>query len=177
MDNKEWLVFDCVHKKPGQTKEDIVRAMKGSYSRVPVLNALSTLEEYEMIVVRPVNSQKHRVFPNDKSLLMSVIQDINYFKEKFCDLLDTIDHKGKMSTLVLKKGTELPRGHSLLSECLIIYNQFLRVFLFQAMVKWSKEEALDKQIINRLYNTIFPAILEIQLKFQGTVTLLNTCWR
>lgn len=164
LNEKEWEVFEYTKENPGKTREGIVRGMKGHYSRIPILKALKILEEYEMITVKKKNRQFHTIVANDNNLFLNVSNDINDFKEKFLILLNRIKSKAIRSTLVIRKGARLSEGYSLLSELFIIYHQLLRVFLFQAMTKWSKQEILDKQTLTRLYNTIFPILLAIQLK-------------
>ena len=169
LNEKEWQVLEYVKANPDQNKAQIADGMSNHYSRIPILNALRTLEDYGMITVKKENRQFHRVVANDNNLLLRVSNDINDFKEMFFVLLNKIKYKPIKSFLVIRKRAKLPEGHSLLSELYIIYHQFIRVFLFQAMTKWSKQEVLDKRTLARLYDTIFPIILSIQLKLSEVV--------
>src|SRR5436305_14265864 len=92
LSEKEKMVIDCVRKNPGITKEGVVDALEGKYSRGPVFKAINSLEKYDMIVVRKeaTNRQTHHLYINEESLLISTVERLGSVKNNFFDLIDNV---------------------------------------------------------------------------------------
>ena len=94
LDENEKLVFKCIEKKEGQSKQEVVDSLTNtpppnSLSRTPVLNAIKSLESRGMIRVKPdpLNSQKHLLYINKENLIIQVENDIHNFKRSYLKLI------------------------------------------------------------------------------------------
>lgn len=51
LSDKEKLVFEYIRKNPGTVQENVVKNIR-NYSRVPVLNAIRDLKNYDLIFIK-----------------------------------------------------------------------------------------------------------------------------
>jgi hypothetical protein len=52
---KEKMVIDFITKNPGVTKQKVVDALDGKFSRVIVFNTIRELENFDIIMIKKIN--------------------------------------------------------------------------------------------------------------------------
>jgi hypothetical protein len=89
---REKCISEYIKNNPGSTKQNVVNNFEGilSYSRGPIFNTIFQLEEEKIIIVRHDEHNRHvtRLFINNENILVSLIKDLNSFKQSFFNLID-----------------------------------------------------------------------------------------
>ncbi|MFZ0510928.1 MAG: hypothetical protein WAM14_04910 [Candidatus Nitrosopolaris sp.] len=88
---KEKRIREYIKNNPGTSKQGVVEDnFKGIYSRGPILTTINQLEKEGLILVREDehNSQVHHLFINNENLLVSLIEELDSFKQRFFNLTD-----------------------------------------------------------------------------------------
>jgi hypothetical protein len=87
---REKSIYEYIRNNPGSTKQDVVSNFEGIYSRSPIFNTIDQLEKEEIVIVRHDEHNRHvyRLFINNKNILVSLIKDLNSFKQSFFNLID-----------------------------------------------------------------------------------------
>jgi hypothetical protein len=87
---KEKSTYEYIKNNPGTTKQGVVNNFEGIYSRIPILNTIKQLEKAEIVEVRKDehNSQVHHLFINNENILVSLIRELDSFKQPFFNLVD-----------------------------------------------------------------------------------------
>jgi hypothetical protein len=164
LSEKERLVIDSVKKNPGISKEGVVGALKGKYSRGPVFKAINSLVKYGMIVVREDanNSQIHHLHINDESLLVSTIEQLEKAKNSFFDLI---------SKVKIKQSQEWKdsRDYNYLTPIFMMYSHLIVTHTLFSIFIWPKRIG-DKEIMQRLYAIGLARIHEIQIKLSEIIS-------
>jgi DNA-binding MarR family transcriptional regulator len=158
LSEKEKLVIDCVRKNPGITKEGVVDALEGKYSRGPVFKAINSLEKYGMIVVRKnaTNRQIHHLYINEESLLISTAERLGSIKNNFFDLIN------KVKTKQLQEWKD-SQDYNYLTPILMMYSHLIITHILSSIFIWPKKTG-DREIMQRLYAIGLARIQEIQIK-------------
>jgi DNA-binding MarR family transcriptional regulator len=175
--NREKEILDYIRMSPGTTKQSTVdhfgQEGLGKYSRVTIFKTISDLEKYGLIVVRPNqnNRQMHHLYVNNESILYSLIQDFETFKNAFFVLLE----KAKVKYIEYEKGATNPKYHyraqekymasqyDLSKQLLHIYRYFIDVNSIRVLFNWPAQTE-DPQISEKVISIFFKRIREIQLK-------------
>lgn len=151
LNRKERSILDYIQKHPGVSKQALVDGLDGQYSRASIFGAIPLLERNQLIVVRKdrPNSQVHKLFIRDDSLLLSLIQDLDTFKKDYFQLLKT-----------LQKNADYEHG---ISFILKIYRHVIEMYLLSALQKWP-HQAEDPVLLKRLYTTLFSRLSKMHLE-------------
>jgi hypothetical protein len=171
---REEVILEYIKKNPGKIKEQVVNyfTTKGKYSRIPILDSIENLAKLSMIVIKKEHRQKHSLYLNDQSLLISELQSLEEFKEVFLHLLR--EAKRKYDLLDKKKQNTTSEDNPSLwseTESLKIHIIILVHDMFQYMVdtyglvalfRWPAMTS-DNVLISRLYASVFAKLREILL--------------
>jgi hypothetical protein len=177
LDENEKLVFKCIEKREGQAKQEVVDSLTNapppnSLSRIPVLNAIISLESREMIRIKPdpLNSQKHLLYVNKENLIIQIENDINNFKRSYLKLIKRANEeyrrKQDLTEDQLKKSKrpdlDIAEFYSVgVTDGLTkIFKQLIINYALNAIFKW-REEIKDLESLNRLYLVVFQNLNEI----------------
>ena len=153
LSRKERAILDYIQNHPGVSKQGLVDGLDGQYSRVPIYDAITFLDRNQMIVIRKDkhNSQVHRLFINDDSLLLALIHDLDSFEKNYLQLLRKVqknEPKGSMMTIYAP---------------FTIYQHLLGMYLIHSLQTWPRQTD-DPLMLKRLYTTLFSRLSKIHLE-------------
>ena len=109
LNEKEKLILNYIEKNEGTTQEGLIKNL-GKYTRVPISKNIHTLAKEGLILIRndEHNSQTHRLFINKENALVTLIQDLDFFKQAYFKLIDKT--KGKYIELNHSAGVVIKQG-------------------------------------------------------------------
>jgi hypothetical protein len=89
---RERTITDFVAKKPGVTKQKVVDALDGKYSRVVIFDTIKDLEKYDIIRIQKnkPNSRIHKLYVNKNSQILIEMDRLSQFEKAMTDLLEKI---------------------------------------------------------------------------------------
>jgi hypothetical protein len=92
---KEEAVIDFVTKHNGATKQTVVDALDGKYSRMIVFDTIKELEKYEIITIKKnkPNSQVHNLYINETNRLLIENDNLLEFEIAITDLFNKINEE------------------------------------------------------------------------------------
>lgn len=92
---KETAVINFVTKNPGVTKQGVVDALDGKYSRMIVFDTIKELEKYEIITIKKdkPNSQIHNLYINESNRLLIENDNLLEFEAAIADLFKKINEE------------------------------------------------------------------------------------
>jgi predicted transcriptional regulator len=182
MSQRDWKILEYIKNNQGCSKQDIVRGMKGDPSRLTVLNCLERLEENKMIVLRKdkPNSQIYHLYINKEDTIVSIIQDLIDFVAAFLKLLQRVKEILKELEVKANNSQTAPgfrvtlrsAEEELLSSIIFIYKNLVDVYIPSALLKWPKITD-DNESLDRLNNTFFAKLKEIQFKIGEVIATSN----
>jgi len=152
LSRRERTILDYIRKHPGVSKQGLVDGLDGQYSRVPIYNSIRLLERNQMIVIMrdKSNSQVHKLFVKDDSLLLTLIRDLDNFEENYLLLLRKVQKSGSNeSTMLIASFT--------------IYQHLLGMYLIHTLQTWPRQTD-DPIMLKRLYTTLFSRLSKIHLE-------------
>jgi hypothetical protein len=181
---RERVILEYIKKNPGKIKDQVIKyfTTKGKYSRKPILDSIENLAKLGMIVIRKEHRQKHSLYLNDQSLLISELHSLEEFKEFFLRLLR--EAKRKYDLLDKKKQSRKSEDNSSLwseTESIKIHIIILVHDMFQYMVdtyglvalfRWPAMTS-DNVILTRLYASVFAKLREILLSSFEFIPSIN----
>jgi biotin operon repressor len=155
LDNQEKAVINFIKKNPGTSKQQIVDSV--DYSRNTIYKAIGRLRSYGMIIeeLDKKSNRKLELYSNNKSLFLSVIDDLERFKKSYLNLI-------KAAVERQKKIDDPNESYSwdVTSNLLFILKQLIAGYSIQAVFEWPKI-IQDSEGLNRLYLTVFQSINEM----------------
>jgi DNA-binding MarR family transcriptional regulator len=173
---KEKLVFEYVKDHPGTTQENVVENVK-QYSRVTILKTIADLENEGFIEISKDEHKpkKYHLYVNRKNVLVSLIEDLDHFKESFFNLID--ETKGTLKTLndnisVSKRIQE----YNLIEALLMPYKCLINTCIMSDLVLRPKEP-LDINILYKKFAIILTEIPEIQIKLYESISTPSRFYR
>jgi hypothetical protein len=167
---REKAILKHIKKNPGKIKEQIVEQFKGKYSRAPVLDSIESLAQLEIILVKKEHRQKHFVYPNEESLLISEFRDLEQFKESFLRVLKKA--RREYDNLYTKKQRTKIEDDPSLALKLDDYKSYIVILVYYllrhmintygviALFRWPSMTK-NTEILNRLYIGVFARLSEI----------------
>jgi hypothetical protein len=159
LSNTDMLVFQCIKKHPGISKEKVVTKVKNR-SRVPILRTIKSLADDGLIFDKEDenNKKRHHLFINTGNELAKLITKLDSFKESYFSLLD------KTQSLEDKLVSNMSfYDKSKLIEALIL--PFKTVMsLTQYDIFGHREKTHNKDLIQKKTNTAFAMMQDIHLK-------------
>lgn len=92
---REKTVINFVSNNPGVTKQQVVNALDGVYSRVIIFDTIKDLERYGMIVVQKnkPNTRIHNLYINKSSPILIEINRLSQFEISMMNMLQEIKKK------------------------------------------------------------------------------------
>jgi hypothetical protein len=86
---REKRIYEYIKNNPGSTKQNVVNKFEGIYSRSPIFKTVKLLKKEEIIIVGHDEHNRHvtRLFINNENILVSLIKDLNSFKQLFFNLI------------------------------------------------------------------------------------------
>lgn len=167
---KDRLVFEYVKKNPGTIQEDVVKNVH-EYSRVTVLNIISTLEKEGIINIEidERNSKKYHLFINNQNVLVSLTQDLDYFQESFFNLV-------KETEIVLKSFSHTKshrrKGWKLLDALIMPYKVLLNTCFFSDSI-YANRVTIDIHTLHKKFSIIFAKLSAIQIKLYESISTIS----
>jgi hypothetical protein len=170
---REKAILEYIKRNPGKIKEQVVDYfvdVRKQYSRAPILDSIESLAKLEIILVKKEHRQKHFVYPNEESLLISEFRDLEQFKESFLRVLKKA--RREYDNLYAKKQrTKIDDDPSLVLK-LDNYKSYIVILVYYllrhmintygviALFRWPSMTK-NKEILNRLYIGVFARLSEI----------------
>jgi predicted transcriptional regulator len=92
LSERDKVILDFIHKHPGLSKQKLVEALDGIYSRGPIFKSLKNLEKYGMITIHKdkPNSPIHYLYPNEKNIILNELSKLEEFENAFIQLLNRV---------------------------------------------------------------------------------------
>ncbi len=92
---KEKMVIDFITKNPGVTKQKVVDALDGKFSRVIVFNTIKELENFDIIMIKKnkPNSQIHRLYINKHNQILVELDKLSNFEVLIIFLFEKIKNE------------------------------------------------------------------------------------
>jgi hypothetical protein len=171
---KRRIIIEYITNNPGCNKQKVVKSLEPRLSRVPILNIIQELDEDGIVyqVTEKENSREHKLHVNAGNILVSVENELKEFEEAFFSLLGKV--KEKFDELYLDVKAQQPTDPSkrdlskmhpilnLISESFHIFYDVVDVYMIRSLMVWPKT-IQDKDILKKLYFTIFTKIADMQL--------------
>jgi hypothetical protein len=168
------IIIEYITNNPGCNKQKVVKALEPRLSRVPILNIIQELEEDGIVkqVIEKENRREHKLYVNTGNILVSVENELKEFEEAFFSLLGSV--KEKFDALYLDVKSQQPTDPSkrdlskmhpilnLISESFHIFYDVVDIYMIRSLMVWPKT-IQDKDILKKLYSTIFTKIADMQL--------------
>ena len=157
---KEKRIYEYIKNNPGTTKQAVVNNFKGINSRIPILNAIDQLENGRIIIVRKDehNSQVHRLFINSENILVSLIKELDSFKQPFFKLID------KAMTISKQEGVHdwLARSE-LVGALLFPYKHFIMKYNLNGLF-FPRDTKIDDETLHKKFTIVFDTMQEVHAK-------------
>ena len=161
---REKSIVEYIRRNPGRNKQNLVDWGTSQHigSRNTILKAIDRLEESGIIEVdkgKP-NSTIHRLYINNDSILLLVMEELDGFENVFPDLIEKINSRSKGHDL-----NGIPYNQNELNffvTLFVVYQQFIGMLVYHAIHTWPAR-LKDDNTLKRLYATLFSRLRKIQL--------------
>ena len=173
--NQERLVFEFVMDNPGTIQENVVKNVK-EYSRMTILKAIHNLEKEGFIEIREDEhrNKKYHLFINKTNELVSLIEDLDHFKESFFNLVNQA--KGILKSLKIKTNTSNRlQEFSLIDALLMPYKFLVSTWIISDLILRHKKP-IDTNILIKKFAIISTKIPELQVELYESITKLSTLY-
>lgn len=168
--DKEKEILDFIKENPGKSKEEIIRHFKdksetNGYSRNPMYKTFDTLKKYNLIVIRknPNNKQTNSIFINDNNLLNDLIQDIDFVKIQYLELLNRLEDNFTKSNDDIDLISDT---YNVVKILFYFYKFFLDIY-FVNLSFFMPQKTSDSSILNKSYSIFFSEISQVLLKMSS----------
>jgi hypothetical protein len=196
---KEKAIIDYVTKNPGVTKQSVVNALDGKYSRVIVFDTIKELEKYEIITIKKSkpNSQIHNLHLNESNPILKEAERlsrfasivINFFEKikdldvkadsQYADYLAEYFVRSKRANEEKKfdplKFLESSPGYQQLKLCRDMYLELFQVFwrviqVYAIQVSFIWPfQIKNKYVVSRLIHAVVEKLADIQVRMAQIV--------
>jgi hypothetical protein len=174
--DKERRILAYVKKNQSISKQGVVGYFndksknKDTYSRVPIFHGIENLIKYGMLTVKAdeKNSQVHRLYVNKQSLVLSIQEDIKTMKEALLKLMnksaeiyrdsERVLQDSSNSTEAVIQSMEFDLDNT--SFIVQIFKHLISTYAQYAIFEWPRQ-IKDKEVLSRLYLTVFQQLQEI----------------
>jgi DNA-binding MarR family transcriptional regulator len=167
LEEKEREVLEYIKNNPSVNKDQVVKHFEGTpcLSRVPVFKIIKSLIKRGYLIEQRNENNRHTrsLAVNQKSILLSVSEEMDCFKKHFFVLQDRVKQKlqeTKRNQRVIRE----KKKREILSSMGHIYQKFVSIYMFRAILAWTNK-IHDKQTLHELYSIVLSNIMEIQLKY------------
>jgi hypothetical protein len=168
LSQKEKLIIKHITNNPGQMQEEVIRNL-GKYSRVPIINSINKLVKDGLILIEEdeVNSRIHHLYINNQNVLISLIEDFDYFKTVYFDLIQKA--KPRVKELFGSRDNELHlKGMEVIVMLMEIYKYLISMYIVSDLFLWRKRP-LDNETLLRKVAIVFTNMQEIYRKLHEIV--------
>jgi predicted transcriptional regulator len=158
----------AVDLKTGTTQENLVENVK-QYSRVTILKTIADLENEGFIEISKDENtpKKYHLYVNRKNVLVSLIEDLDHFKESFFNLID--ETKGTQTLNDNISVSKRIQEYNLIDALLMPYKCLINTCIMSDLVLRPKEP-LDINILYKKFAIILTEIPEIQIKLYESIS-------
>ena len=169
LDEKEMAIYNYIANNPETTKQNVVDFFKDKpgYSRNPVYDIIERLQGYGLITVKldKNNSQKHRLSINNESVLVSLSQVLDYFKNNYFSLLEEI------KPFISRENNLAHVSPVELVECLIMLFKFTKD-RFSDFLLW-RGKSCDNDTLHRKFEIIYKSMDEVLMELYQSLVDVN----
>lgn len=171
LDNREKKVVDYISSNSGTTKEDVVRGLKGKYSRVTIFHALDRLLEKDIIVTthRNEESRINHLYVNHDRETLSTQENLAAFQYFYSELMDEMILIFQSKFPEKEKGKEGKALIYLLSRMVELYKFLCITYITSDILLWEKRP-LDNDILHTRFELFLNAMKELHTKLIETLT-------
>ena len=166
-------ILKYVGKKPGATKEDVIKNNPHIGSRMTIVKAINELIAMKMLIVkRGLNQHIQHLYTNNEHIVLSLFNDLQLFKQVYFKLVDE-------TTRVLKKLYQtdpqiiLDVYHDLVCTLLMPYKHLIIVYITSDLLLWRHLRALDKETLHNKFAIVYGSMKEIHTKLHESIAPLN----
>jgi hypothetical protein len=180
-------ILNYVEKNPGATKEDVIKKNPVSMSRMTIVKLINDLIEMRMLTVRRDDSNQHiqHLYTNSKHVVLTLINDLEFFKLVYFRLIDETSKKLK-GVIWIRFGKKLVRRQyddvgpssplftnfwNLLEALLMPYKNLIMMYITSELLLW-QERPVDKETLRNKFAVVAGIMLEIQTKLHESITNL-----
>lgn len=159
--DKERMVIEYIRGHPGTSTQRVVEHFNGEsipgLSRNPIFNIIKSLIEREYLIKEKDrhNKNTHKLFLNERNVVLSVSDEIDGFKNIFLELL-------KNPNLVNIKNDNDKK--EILTYIDQFYSKIISIYIFRALPAFRKM-INHKQILYELYNIVSSNVNLLQEKY------------
>lgn len=173
--NQEKLVFEFVRDNSGTIQENVVNNVK-EYSRTTILKAIHNLEKEEFIEIRKDEhrNKKYHLFINKTNELVSLIEDLDHFKESFFNLVNQAKRILKSLNIKTSASTRI-QEFSLIDALLMPYKFVISTWIISDLILGHKKP-IDMNVLNKKFAIFATKIPEIQVELYESITRLSTLY-
>ena len=166
-------ILKYVGKKPGATKEDVIKNNPHIGSRMTIVKAINELIAMKLLIVkRGLNQHIQHLYTNNEHVVLSLFNDLELFKQVYFKLVDE-------TTKVLKKLYQtdpqiiLDVYHDLVRTLLMPYKHLIIVYITSDLLLWRHLRALDKETLHNKFAIVYGSMKEIHTKLHESIAPLN----
>jgi len=173
-DDRDKAVLNCIKDNPGIIRIALLKKLANEYAQnsdksygtsVTLNRRIDWLRDEKIIRVHEVHKQKHKLYLNDKNILLEIRMDLMRFKDEFYNL---------MNLIVETKNESVDFKDYALSHIMIdIYHQIINSYIIQILLKWPYEFRNDPTIINQINFIVFFTLSEINSAFYRKFNFKN----
>jgi hypothetical protein len=171
-------ILKYVERKPGATKEDVIKNNPHIGSRMTIVHAIEALIEMRMLIVkRDLNQHIQPLYTNNEHVVLSLFYDLELFKQVYFRLIDETTKKLTNTNRKLPKKCDIRRHFtgSLMwdaLEALLLPYKYL-MYVTPDLLLW-QERPLDKDALHNKFAVVYDSLKEIHTKLYESITPLIT---
>jgi len=166
-------ILKYVGKKPGATKEDVIKNNPHIGSRMTIAKAIKELIEMKMLIVkRGLNQHIQHLYTNNEHEVLSLFNDLVFFKQVYFRLIDVTNKK--LTKLSRQSQTDVGRYGLMwrLVEALLMPYKNL-MYITSDILLWQKQP-IGKETSHKKFDVLHDSMKEIQIKLHESVTPVIT---
>jgi hypothetical protein len=153
----EMAVLEYIREHPNVSKQDVVDNFNGEMSRQLVYKILKGLVHQDMLNDKedPNNRQIHRLTINQNSVLYSVIEQLDQFKNAFAHLSHKAFEKAE------EYGPDSREYFEIVSQPYKIFFHVVNSYIVRSTLEWPRI-IHDRDMLKKLNTTVFAKLTDIQ---------------
>jgi hypothetical protein len=169
LEEKERGVIKFLEGNPGSTKENVVKGLKGKFSRVTVFDAIDMLLEKGIIVNNRKGKGRNRLYVKHEEEILSIQENLGVFQSFYSELIDEIISIFQLKLSEKENQKEERVLIHLLSKIIKLYKFLCTVYITSDIYLWHKRP-LDNDILHAKFELYFNTMKEIHDKLCEMLT-------
>jgi hypothetical protein len=171
-------ILKYVEKKPGTTKEDVIKNNQHIGSRMTIVHEIDALIEMRMLIVkRDLNQHIQPLYTNSEHTVLSLFYDLELFKQVYFRLIDETTKNLIKSRTRSHPDSDFGRhftGNVMWDplEALLLPYKYL-MYITSDLLLW-QERPLDKDTLHNKFAVVYDSLKEIHTKLHKSITHLIT---